>query len=158
MHDFLPDDQGPAASGVRAAWRARGLKRTKARELVHELLRDALSERRHLDAETLYQRALFADEPIALATVYRVLADFEHLGLVQVHAFRGMRKVYELEAGQPQDHLVNVDTGEISHLPPRRVDTCCATLAKEHGVEVVRRSVTLYVRNTVTDGDPVEET
>lgn len=132
----------------RDRYRQGGLKRTKAREIVHGLLQSSLSEGCHLDAEALYQRALFADEPIALATIYRVLSDFEQLGLVQVHAFRGMRKVYEPEAGQSQDHVVNIDTGEISHLLPQRMDACCTALAKEHGVKIVRRSVTLYVRDT----------
>jgi Fur family ferric uptake transcriptional regulator len=128
--------------------RARGLRRTKAREEVHDLLREALIEERHLDAETLYRQALLTNKSVSLATVYRVLADFERLGLVQVHHFEGLRKVYELEAGQPRDHMVNLDTGEIRHLPPQPIETYCTALARERGVTVVRRSVTLYVQDS----------
>ncbi|POR46305.1 Fur family ferric uptake transcriptional regulator [Paraburkholderia eburnea] len=143
MGNFQHNDRRQLLTG----WPLPGLKPTRARGIVLGLLRGALHEDRHVDAETLYRTALTAGDMISLASIYRALADFEQLGLIQVHAFRGMRKVYELDVGQSRDHLVNVDTGEISHLPPQSLDTCCALVAAEREVQVVHRHVTLYVRD-----------
>jgi Fur family transcriptional regulator, ferric uptake regulator len=128
-------------------WPLPDLRRTRARELVLRALRDALQDDRHIDAETLYQSVLMSGASISLASVYRSLTEFEEMGLIQVHAFTGLRKVYELDVGQSHDHLVNVDTGEIRHLPARSMDACCTAVATEQRVEIVRRSVTLYVRD-----------
>lgn len=61
------------------SWHTHGLRRTQARELLLGLLRDALRKGRHLDAKTLFQRALSAGEHVSMGTVYRVLKDFEQL-------------------------------------------------------------------------------
>lgn len=68
--------------------------------------------------------------------------------------FQGVRKVYELEAGQPQDHLVNLDTGEISHLPAQAMEDCRVAPAQARGVQIVRRCVTLYVGDSAAVGEP----
>ncbi|QGZ66743.1 Fur family transcriptional regulator [Paraburkholderia acidisoli] len=139
-------DLHPHTGRFMGRWPAPELKRTRSREVVLALLYAALREDTHLGAEAFYRRALQAGWSISLSSVYRALADFEQLGLIQVHAFAGLRKVYELDAGQSHDHLVNVDTGEISHLPAPAMDACCAAVAEENGLKVVRRAVTLYVR------------
>lgn len=145
MKDFAPNVE--VADAGKAMWRAFGLKRTKARRVVHDLLREALREERHMDAEALYRCALHAGERVSLATIYRVLAEFEQAGLVQAHTFTGMRRLYELDVGQSCDHMIDLDTGRIRHLRPEAMDACCRALAERHGVEVVRRSLTLYVRS-----------
>lgn len=130
-----------------SAWSDVGLRRTKVRETVHCLLRGALREGCCPDAEALYRRALRSGARVSLGTIYRVLAEFEHAGVVRAHAFEGMRKVYELNDGRSRAHLVDLDSGRITHLPDEAIDAGCVALAESLGVELVYRKLTLYVRD-----------
>ena len=94
--------------------RKAGLKITLPRLKILEIL-EATSNR-HMSAEDIYKHLLDADEDIGLATVYRVLTQFEAAGLVTRHNFEGGHSVFELDDGQHHDHMVVVDTGEVMSL------------------------------------------
>ena len=88
-----------------------GLKVTHPRIRILEIL--GSEGVRHLSAEDLYRRLLADGEDIGLATVYRVLTQFEAAGLVEKHNFEGGTAVYELDRGQHHDHMVCVETGKV---------------------------------------------
>jgi Fur family transcriptional regulator, ferric uptake regulator len=88
-----------------------GLKNTLPRKLILELLQE--SKIRHLSAEDIYRALLEHGENIGLATVYRVLSQFENAGLVTRHHFEGTTAVFELSGGKHHDHLICTDCGAI---------------------------------------------
>jgi len=88
-----------------------GLKVTHPRMRILELLEQ--SKPRHMTAEDIYRHLLEEGEEIGLATVYRVLTQFEAAGLVLKHNFEGGHAVYELDRGEHHDHMVDIDTGKI---------------------------------------------
>ena len=91
--------------------RKAGLKVTLPRLKILEVFE--ISAHRHLSAEDLYKELLAAGEDIGLATVYRVLAQFEAAGLLTRHNFEGGHSVFELDSGHHHDHMVCVETGDI---------------------------------------------
>ena len=91
--------------------RKAGLKVTHPRMRILELLEQ--SKPRHMTAEDIYRHLLEHGDDIGLATVYRVLTQFEAAGLVLKHNFEGGQSVYELDRGHHHDHMVDVDTGKI---------------------------------------------
>ena len=88
-----------------------GLKTTHPRLTILELLRE--NEIRHLGAEDVYKLLLESGDEIGLATVYRVLTDFENAGLVIRHNFEGGRSVFELNDQPEHDHMVCTETGDV---------------------------------------------
>ena len=91
--------------------RKAGLKITLPRLKILEILEGA--KLRHLSAEDIYKELLQAGEDIGLATVYRVLTQFEAAGLVTRHNFEGGHSVFELDDGEHHDHMVCVETGDV---------------------------------------------
>ncbi len=91
--------------------RRAGLKVTLPRLKILEILET--SAERHLSAEDIYKAIIEAGEDIGLATVYRVLTQFESAGLINRHNFEGGHSVFELDQGRHHDHMVRVDTGEV---------------------------------------------
>ena len=100
--------------------RKAGLKVTLPRLKILEILES--SEQRHLSAEDIYKELLDMGEDIGLATVYRVLTQFETAGLVSRHNFEGGHSVFEMNEGEHHDHMVCVETGGCvsCRLPPGR--------------------------------------
>ena len=88
-----------------------GLKVTHPRMRILELLEQ--TKPRHMTAEDIYRHLLEEGEEIGLATVYRVLTQFEAAGLVLKHNFEGGHAVYELDRGGHHDHIVDIDTAKI---------------------------------------------
>ena len=86
------------------ALRERGLKATTQRLTILEIL--ARATERHLSAEEIYRELLAVGEEAALATVYRVLTQFEHAGLVKRRHFEGGQALFELNNSEPHDHLI----------------------------------------------------
>ncbi|MCK5359967.1 MAG: ferric iron uptake transcriptional regulator, partial [Gammaproteobacteria bacterium] len=97
-----------------------GLKTTVPRLKILTLLEQ--SNQRHLTAEDVYRQLLEADEDIGLATVYRVLTQFEGAGLVIRHHFEGGSSVFELNEGQHHDHMVCVECGEVFEFFDPRIE------------------------------------
>ncbi len=125
--------------------RKAGLKVTLPRIKILQILESAdLS--RHLSAEDVYKTLLEAGEDVGLATVYRVLTQFEAAGLVERHNFDGGHAVFELAKGDHHDHMVRVDTGEVIEFIDAEIEKRQRAIAEEHGYELVEHSLVLYVR------------
>ena len=108
-----------------------GLKVTLPRMKILDLLEN--SGERHLKAEDIYKMLLDADEDIALATVYRVLTQFETAGLVNRHHFEGGHAIFELNDGEHHDHLVDIKTGRVVEFYDEIIEKRQKEIAKDCG-------------------------
>lgn len=124
--------------------RKAGLKVTHPRMRILEILET--SEGKHLTAEDIYRRLLDHHDDIGLATVYRVLTQFEAAGLVAKHNFEGGQAVYEIERGKHHDHMVDVDSGKVVEFVSEDIERLQREIADKHGFEIVDHSLVLYVR------------
>ncbi|MFJ2538641.1 ferric iron uptake transcriptional regulator [Pseudomonas sp. NPDC087614] len=104
------------------------------------------TEQRHMSAEDVYKALMEAGEDVGLATVYRVLTQFEAAGLVVRHNFDGGHAVFELADGGHHDHMVDVETGEVVEFISVEIEKLQNAIAEEHGVELVDHNLVLYVR------------
>jgi len=121
-----------------------GLKVTMPRLKILELLEDA--ELGHLSAEEIYQQLLEGGEQAGLATVYRVLTQFETAGLVLRHNFEGGKSVYEIDNGSHHDHMVCTETGKVIEFHNEEIERLQEKIADDHGYELAAHSLVLYVR------------
>ena len=121
-----------------------GLKVTHPRMRILELLEQA--KPRHMTAEDIYRHLLDNGDEIGLATVYRVLTQFEAAGLVLKHNFEGGQAIYELDRGSHHDHMVDVDTGKIIEFESVEIEALQREIAARHGYELEEHSLVLYVR------------
>jgi Fur family ferric uptake transcriptional regulator len=124
--------------------RKAGLKITLPRLKILEIFEQA--NNRHLSAEDIYKNLLKSDEEIGLATVYRVLTQFESAGLVTRHNFEGGHSVFELDDGDHHDHMVCVESGEVVEFFSEEIESLQRKMADEHGFELLDHSLVLYVR------------
>lgn len=124
--------------------RKAGLKVTLPRVKILQMLED--SEQRHLSAEDVYKQLMEAGEDVGLATVYRVLTQFEAAGLVVRHNFDGGHSVFELERGDHHDHMVCVETGQVVEFHNEEIERLQEQIAAEHGFELTGHSLVLYVK------------
>ena len=124
--------------------RKAGLKVTLPRLKILEIFET--SEARHLSAEDIYRQLLNAGEDIGLATVYRVLTQFESAELIIRHNFEGGRSVFELDGGTHHDHMVCVETGDLIEFVNDEIEQIQHAIAREHNYEIVDHSLVLYVR------------
>ena len=121
-----------------------GLKVTTPRLKILEILENGAS--RHLSAEEIYRALSEAGHEIGLATVYRVLTQFEQAGLVTRHNFEGATAVFELADGSHHDHMICVDTGRVVEFFDERLESLQADIAEQHGYDIVDHNMVLYVR------------
>jgi Fur family ferric uptake transcriptional regulator len=121
-----------------------GLKATAARIKILQLLEQERT--RHLSAEEIYKMLLDAGEEIGLATVYRVLSQFEEAGLVVRHNFEEGRSVFERSSGGHHDHMVCLDSGEVIEFVNDEIEKLQRRVAAEHGYEIVSHNLVLFVR------------
>lgn len=121
-----------------------GLKVTLPRLKILEVLENA--DPHHVGAEEIYRLLMDADESIGLATVYRVLTQFESVGLVERHNFDDGRAVYELANETHHDHMVDVESGRVVEFLDERIEQIQREIAAEHGYELVDHELVLYVR------------
>jgi len=126
--------------------RKAGLKVTLPRVKILQLLEHAEANNHHLSAEDVYKQLLESGEDVGLATVYRVLTQFESAGLVSRHNFESGHSVFELAKSQHHDHMVCVDTGEVVEFVDEVIEKRQRQLAEERGYELVDHSLVLYVR------------
>ena len=124
--------------------RKAGLKITLPRLKILEILENASN--RHLSAEDIYKDLLDSGEEIGLATVYRVLTQFEAAGLVTRHNFEGGHSVFELDDGEHHDHMVCVETGEVIEFTSDEIERLQHDVAEKHGFELIDHSLVLYVK------------
>jgi Fur family transcriptional regulator, ferric uptake regulator len=131
--------------------RKAGLKITLPRLKILEILENASN--RHLSAEDIYKDLLDSGEEIGLATVYRVLTQFEAAGLVTRHNFEGGHSVFELDDGEHHDHMVCVETGDVIEFFSEDIERLQHEIAEKHGFELLDHSLVLYVRRDGESGD-----
>ncbi|MCP5162691.1 MAG: ferric iron uptake transcriptional regulator [Hahellaceae bacterium] len=121
-----------------------GLKVTLPRVKILSLLES--SDKHHMSAEDVYRALLEAGEDVGLATVYRVLTQFEAAGLVLRHNFEGGHAVFELDRDDHHDHMVRMDNGEVIEFCDEVIEARQHQIAEEHGYELIGHSLTLYVK------------
>lgn len=121
-----------------------GLKATTPRLRILEALGEGAP--RHLSAEDLYRRLVDAGEEVGLATVYRVLAQFEQAGLVIRHHFATGHSVFELNRGKHHDHMVCLETGRVMEFANEEIERLQREMARREGYDLVDHSLVLYVR------------
>jgi len=124
--------------------RRAGLKITVPRLKILDIL--ASSQPRHLSAEDVYRRLLESNEDIGLATVYRVLTQFEAAGLVTRHHFEGGTAVFELNEGEHHDHIVCTDCGRVEEFSDGSIEERQQEIAAGLGFEITDHSLTLHGR------------
>ena len=120
-----------------------GLKVTLPRLRILELLEE---DQAHLSAEDIYRKLIDAGEAVGLATVYRVLTQFEQAGICIRHNFEEGHAVYELTPSDHHDHMVCLDTGDVIEFTDDVIEERQKILATEHGYEIIDHSMVLYVK------------
>jgi Fur family transcriptional regulator, ferric uptake regulator len=119
-----------------------GLKVTAPRLKVLELF--AHGPHRHLTAETVYRELLQEGMDIGLATVYRVLTQFEQAGILKRHHFESDRAVYEYNEGAHHDHLVCIHCGRVEEFYDPEIERRQQEIAKERGFAIREHALYLY--------------
>ncbi|MBS0570367.1 MAG: ferric iron uptake transcriptional regulator [Proteobacteria bacterium] len=124
--------------------RKAGLKVTQPRMRILEILET--SSGKHLTAEDIYRELIQHHSDIGLATVYRVLTQFEAAGLVLKHNFESGQAVYEVDRGKHHDHMVDIDTGKVIEFTSAAIEKLQHEIAERHGYTIEDHSLVLYVR------------
>jgi Fur family ferric uptake transcriptional regulator len=120
-----------------------GLKATLPRLRILEILE--ASEFKHMSAEDVYKAILAAGEDVGLATIYRVLTQFEAAGLVKRHNFDSGHSVFELDRGGHHDHMVCLKTNKVIEFNNEEIEQLQKKIAKDHGYDLQDHSLVLYV-------------
>lgn len=122
--------------------RKAGLKVTLPRMKILEMLES--SETRHVSAEDVYKSLLESGEEIGLATVYRVLTQFETAGLVARHHFEGGHSMFELNEGDHHDHILCVKCGRVDEFMDETIENRQRQIAQDAGYEITDHSLYIY--------------
>lgn len=131
-----------AAQENNVALKNAGLKITLPRLKILELLQDP--EYQHVTAEDLYKRLLDSGEEIGLATVYRVLNQFDDAGIVTRHNFEGGKAVFELATQMHHDHLICLDCGEVFEFRDEVINKRQKEIAEQYSIKLTYHSLYLY--------------
>ena len=119
-----------------------GLKVTLPRLRILEVLESA--KNRHMSAEDVYQALTNAGEEVGIATVYRVLTQFEQAGLVIRHNFEGDHAVFELDRGEHHDHLVCVKCNRVEEFVDELIEARQQDIAKKYQFEITDHVMNIY--------------
>ncbi len=119
-----------------------GLKATLPRLRILHLLEN--SEKRHMSAEDVYKALLDTGEDVGLATVYRVLTQFEAAGLVSRHFFESGHSIFELNEGAHHDHIVCNQCGKVEEFVEDTIERSQQKIAKKHGFSLTDHSLIIY--------------
>ena len=119
-----------------------GLKVTLPSMKILEILET--SETRHMSAEDVYKAMLEHGEEIGLATIYRVLTQFESAGLVTRHHFEGGHSVFELDQGHHHDHILCVKCGRVDEFLDETIEERQRMIAKDKGYAITDHSLYIY--------------
>jgi len=119
-----------------------GLKATLPRLKILELFEK--SDERHLSAEDVYKILLNAGDDVGLATVYRVLTQFEDAGLLVRHHFESGKAVFELNEGEHHDHIVCVKCGHVEEFYDEEIERRQEEAAKSRGFKIQEHSLMIY--------------
>ncbi|HMS05138.1 MAG TPA: ferric iron uptake transcriptional regulator [Burkholderiaceae bacterium] len=126
-----------------------GLKATLPRLKVLEIFQT--SGLRHMTAEDVFRILLQERADIGLATVYRVLTQFEQAGILSRNHFESGKAVYELNEGQHHDHLVCLDCGRVEEFYDAEIEARQAAVAQARGFSIAEHALSLYAHCTRTD-------
>jgi len=124
--------------------RKAGLKVTLPRVRILEIFES--SSERHLSAEDIYNKIREGGDEVGLATVYRVLTQFEAAGILMKQNFEDNFSVYELVSDDHHDHMVCIDSGEVIEFKNDVIENEQDKIAKEHGYKIVDHKLVLYVK------------
>jgi len=119
-----------------------GLKATLPRMRILEVLE--LNQDQHLSAEDVYKILVQGDDDIGLATIYRVLTQFETAGLVMRHRFEDGRAVFELNSGEHHDHIVCMECGKVEEFVDDLIEQRQREIAKRAGFEMTDHCLYIY--------------
>ncbi|MBS0056878.1 ferric iron uptake transcriptional regulator [Yersinia sp. Marseille-Q3913] len=119
-----------------------GLKVTLPRLKILEVLQDPACH--HVSAEDLYKKLSDIGEDVGLATVYRVLNQFDDAGIVTRHNFEGGKSVFELTQQHHHDHLICLDCGKVIEFSNEVIETLQCEISKQHGIKLTNHSLYLY--------------
>ena len=122
--------------------KASGLKATLPRIKILDIFNN--SQVRHLSAEDVYKILLAENMDVGLATVYRVLTQFEQAGLLCRNHFESGKAVFELNEGQHHDHLVCLDCGRVEEFYDAEIEKRQQKIAKERGFNIAEHALALY--------------
>jgi Fur family ferric uptake transcriptional regulator len=122
--------------------KAAGLKSTLPRRKILEILEKKATS--HMTAEDVYHQLRDAGEDVGLATVYRVLTQFENAGLVTKHHFEGGHSVYELNQGEHHDHILCVKCGKVEEFLDEVIEQHQAAIAKKAGFTMTDHCLYIY--------------
>ena len=131
-------EPGATRQGLKSA----GLKMTLPRQSVLDVLERA--DPHHLSAEDVYRALLDTGADVGLATIYRVLTQFESAGLVTRHHFDGGQAVFELDTGDNHDHIVCVKSGRVAEFKDEVIEQRLAEIAEELGYDLQEHKIVLY--------------
>ena len=126
-----------------------GLKATLPRIKILEIFQRA--QRRHMTAEDVYKALIGEDADIGLATVYRVLMQFEQAGLLRRSNFESGKAVFELNEGRHHDHLVCLDCGRVEEFYDAEIEKRQQLVAKTKGFSIADHALSLYANCTKSD-------
>lgn len=121
-----------------------GLKATLPRIRILEVLEQHKDD--HLSAEDIYKELIKAGEDVGLATVYRVLTQFESAGMIMRHNFEEGRAIYEIMPDDHHDHMVCLESGKVIEFHDEMIEKRQEEIAKAHGYELVDHSMVLYIK------------
>ena len=134
----MPNAESPENRELRRA----GLKATHPRLRILDMLEHA--KVRHMTAEDIYKQLLAEGEEVGLATVYRVLTQFEQAGLVIRHNFEGGRAVFELNQGPHHDHMVCVECGKVFEFHDPTIEDRQRKVAEKAGFVMDEHALYIY--------------
>ncbi len=125
-----------------------GLKATIPRLKILEVFQR--SSQRHMSAEDVFKLLLLENSDVGLATVYRVLTQFEQASILSRSQFEGGKSVYELNEGQHHDHLVCLDCGKVEEFYDPEIESRQQAVAQAKGFTITDHALSLYARCTKT--------
>ncbi len=121
-----------------------GLKVTLPRLQILEFL--TANKGKHYTAEDLFTEMKLADQDLGLATIYRVLNQFETAGLVMKHQFEENQAVFEIDTGEHHDHMVDIDSGKVVEFYDEKLEKLQEKIADAHGYDLIDHKMVLYVK------------
>jgi len=142
-------DDGPKPTDNEAILREAGLRITRQRRIILDILQSAEG---HPDAAEIHARAVGVDVRISLATVYRTMRALEGSGAIQRHAFEGGPARFEHAPTDHHDHLIDLDTGEVIEFKSDRIEAIQQEIAARLGYEIVHHRLELYGRRVKDRG------
>ena len=142
MIKALQSSRGRVHVSTTADLKSAGLKATLPRLKILEIFHSG--RQRHMSAEDVYRELLTERQDVGLATVYRVLTQFEQAGLLKRSNFESGKSVFELDEGQHHDHLVCLQCGRVEEFFDAKIEQRQHDVAAEHGFELQDHALALY--------------